>query len=246
MARRSAARIELRRLTTDELATMTSMCLGAEVDASVMSLIDDFADGLPLLVEELLTTSVADGTITSSADGWRVGAAGVPAVPERFAELVRRRMGALDEDAAQACRVGAVLGQRFDTELLRTALGTPIESVARGLRAGVRAQPLASTTSCMAGARPSQHLQPDRARRPAAAPIWRSAFGCPRCMVSRPWRSRSPLPTKVIGSAWNSSWPRPTTISSGHAVWSRSVAWPVPRIGWTGTISPGPGRRSTR
>ena len=140
VARRSAARIELRRLTTDELATMTSMCLGAEVDASVMSLIDDFADGLPLLVEELLTTSVADGTITSSADGWRVGAAGAPAVPERFAELVRRRMGALDDDAARAVRVGAVLGQRFDTELLRVALGAPIESVARALRSGVQAQ----------------------------------------------------------------------------------------------------------
>jgi hypothetical protein len=97
-ARRSATRIELRRLTTDELTTMASMCLGAEVvDASVMSLIGDFADGLPLLVEELLTTSVADGTITSSTDGWRVEAAGAPAVPERFAELVRRRMGALDD-----------------------------------------------------------------------------------------------------------------------------------------------------
>ena len=140
-ARRSATRIKLRRLTNDELATMASMCLGAEVvDASVMSLIGDFADGLPLLVEELLTTSVADGTITSTADGWRVEAAGLPAVPERFAELVRRRMGALDDGAARVIRVGAVLGQRFDTELLRAALGVPIETVAHALRAGVQAQ----------------------------------------------------------------------------------------------------------
>ncbi len=140
-ARRSATRIELRRLSNDELATMASMCLGAEVvDESVMSLIGDFADGLPLLVEELLTTSVADGTITSTADGWRVDAAGAPAVPERFAELVRRRMGALDDGAARVIRIGAVLGQRFDTELLRAALEVPIETVAHALRAGVKAQ----------------------------------------------------------------------------------------------------------
>ncbi len=141
VARRSATRLGLQRLTTDELSTMASMCLGVDlVDASVMSLIDDFADGLPLLVEELLTTSVADGTITSSTDGWRVEAAGVPAVPRRFAELVRRRMGALDEPAAHAIRVAAVLGQRFDTELLRTALGASVDAVARAMRAGLREQ----------------------------------------------------------------------------------------------------------
>jgi DNA-binding CsgD family transcriptional regulator len=146
-ARRSAARIELRRLTTDELATMASVCLGADVDASVMSLISDFADGLPLLVEELLTTSVADGTITSSTDGWRVESDDAPAVPERFAELVRRRMGALDDSSVRVIRVGAVLGQRFDTQLLRAALGAPIERVAHALRAGVHAQLLTADRS---------------------------------------------------------------------------------------------------
>ncbi len=36
---------------------MASMCLGSEpVDASVISLIDGFADGLPFRVEELLMT----------------------------------------------------------------------------------------------------------------------------------------------------------------------------------------------
>ena len=141
VARRSATRIELPRLTSDELASMTSMCLGAEpVDASLTSLIDDFADGLPLLVEELLTTSVADGTVATGADGWRVVAAGVPAVPERFAELVRRRLGELDDGAAHVIRVGAVLGQHVDTALLCDASSAPTEAVARAVRAGVQAQ----------------------------------------------------------------------------------------------------------
>ncbi len=139
-ARRSATKIELRRLTSDELRTMASVCLGAEVGASVMSLIGDFADGLPLLVEELLSTSVADGTITSSTDGWRVEVAGAPAVPKRFAELVRRRMSALDDGSAELIRVGAVIGQRFDTELIRATSGSPIETVVHALRAGVQAQ----------------------------------------------------------------------------------------------------------
>lgn len=37
-------------------------------------------------------------------------------------------------------RVGATLGQRFDTELLRSALGVPIGAAAHALRAGVQAQ----------------------------------------------------------------------------------------------------------
>lgn len=138
-ARRSATRLELRRLTTDELGTMVSMCLGGEVvDASVMSLIGDFADGLPFLVEELLTTSVADGTIRPSADGWRVEAAGAPAVPERFAELVRRRMGSLDDDAARVVRVEVAVGQgRFvDAELLaRSSMKIADHHQDHGLRA---------------------------------------------------------------------------------------------------------------
>lgn len=141
VTRRSATKVELQRLTIDELTTMATLCLGTQpLKASVRSLIEKFADGLPLLVEELVTTSVADGTITLSADGWRVEAARVPAVPERFAELVRRRMGALDEGAARAMRVGAMLGQRFHTEVLRSALGAPIGEVAHALRAGVQAQ----------------------------------------------------------------------------------------------------------
>ena len=122
VARRSATRLELPRLTSDELASMTSMCLGAEpVDASLTSLIDDFADGLPLLVEELLTTSVADGTVATGADGWRVVAAGVPAVPERFAELVRRRLGELDDGPAHVirCRGGAGSARRHRAALRR-------------------------------------------------------------------------------------------------------------------------------
>lgn len=138
-ARRSATRLELRRLTTDELGTMVSMCLGGEVvDASVMSLIGDFADGLPFLVEELLTTSVADGTIRPSADGWRVEAAGAPAVPERFAELVRRRMGSLDDDAARVVRAEVAVGQgRFvDAELLaRSSMKIADHHQDHGLRA---------------------------------------------------------------------------------------------------------------
>ncbi len=148
VARRSATGVELRRLSDEELSTMASMCLGTEsVDASVMSLIGGFADGLPLLVEELLTTSVADGTITSSTDGWRVEASGTPAVPERFAELVRRRMDALDDGVARAIRVGAVLGQRFDIDLLRACLGASVDAVAQALRAGVEAQLLTADRS---------------------------------------------------------------------------------------------------
>ncbi len=145
LARGSVTHLGLRRLDRDELATMTSTCLGVEtVGADVAGLIDNFADGLPLLVEELLTTSVADGTITASADGWRVASAGGPAVPDRFAELVRRRLRSLDDAVADALRVAAVLGARFDVELLGAALAAPIADVADAMRAGIAAQLLSA------------------------------------------------------------------------------------------------------
>jgi DNA-binding CsgD family transcriptional regulator/tetratricopeptide (TPR) repeat protein len=145
LSRGSVTHLSLRRLDRDELATMTSTCLGVEaVGADVTSLIDNFADGLPLLVEELLTTSVADGTIKTSADGWRVVSAGGPAVPDRFAELVRRRLSSLDDGAAGALRVAAVLGARFDVELLGAAMAAPIAVVADAMRSGIDAQLLSA------------------------------------------------------------------------------------------------------
>jgi len=147
-ARGSATRVELGRLTRDELTTMASICLDSEqLDAGVTSLIDHFADGLPFLVEELLTTSVADGTIAASTDGWRILTGSGPSVPERFAELVGRRMSSLDAGTVRALRVAAVLGQRFDVELLRAALAEPISAVADALREGVGAQVLISDQS---------------------------------------------------------------------------------------------------
>jgi predicted ATPase len=132
-ARGSASRVDLQRLTTEELAVMTAGCLGTElVDADVTLLIDDFAGGLPFLVEEILATSVADGTIAaaSNVEGWRVVSGRRPAVPERMAGLVRRKMSALDPGAARVLRVAAVLGQRFDVKLLSAALGASTREVA--------------------------------------------------------------------------------------------------------------------
>jgi len=142
-ARGSAIRVDLQRLTTEELAVMTAGCLGTElVDADVTLLIDDFADGLPFLVEEILATSVADGTIAAAAnaEGWRVVSGRGPAVPERMAGLVRRKMSALDPGAARVLRVAAVLGQRFDVKLLSAALGASTSEVADAMRAGIDAQ----------------------------------------------------------------------------------------------------------
>ncbi len=92
-------------------------------------------------------------------------------------------MGALDDGAARAIRVGAVLGQRFDTELLRAALGAPIEAVAHALRAGVQAQLVTADRSAPT-AFEFRHARSWMRQNPSGS---RSATTCCRC-----WRPREP------------------------------------------------------
>jgi hypothetical protein len=76
--RRVATRLELPRLGPEATAEMARSCLGdAAVPAQVLQLVDDRADGLPFLVEELLAGLRAEGALVRQGDRWVVN--GVPA-----------------------------------------------------------------------------------------------------------------------------------------------------------------------
>ena len=138
MGRRSARLIELQRLTTDETMAMARLCLGGrELPADIDVYVRDFSDGLPFLVEELMASAVDTGSIVLDAQGWRIGSGGLPSIPPRFVELVRRRMAALPEDAARVLSAAAVLGPRIDPGLLRVVTGLSGDTTITALRLGI-------------------------------------------------------------------------------------------------------------
>jgi DNA-binding CsgD family transcriptional regulator/tetratricopeptide (TPR) repeat protein len=140
-SRRNATMLELRRLTAAELVVMTQLCLGTEgLPHDVDTLVRRFSDGLPFLVEELLGSAVSAGSLTFGREGWRVEATSVPVIPERFADLIRRRLALLTGDASRTLSSAAVLGPRFDAGLLPIITGQSFEATMEALRRGVAAQ----------------------------------------------------------------------------------------------------------
>jgi DNA-binding CsgD family transcriptional regulator/tetratricopeptide (TPR) repeat protein len=147
-ARRALTVLELRRLEGDALTEMVRSCLRAdELPDDVDALVRRFSDGVPFLVEELLASSVASGSLVDGPKGWRVEVDAEPALPHGFEELVRRRVEQLSDNDARVILTAAVLGPRFDAELLPAITGRPVDEVVAALRSGVAAQLLVADPS---------------------------------------------------------------------------------------------------
>ncbi|MDQ2649007.1 MAG: LuxR C-terminal-related transcriptional regulator, partial [Actinomycetota bacterium] len=140
-SRRAVTLLELPRLGGDDLAAMVRSCLRTdELPDEVDALVRSFSDGVPFLVEELLASSVASGSLVDGPEGWHVQGEAGPVLPQGFEELVRRRVEALSDADAQVLLAAAVLGPRFDAELLPAITGRSVDEVVAALRSGVAAQ----------------------------------------------------------------------------------------------------------
>lgn len=127
--------LPLGRLGADDVRDVVDACLRGRPPDEVVAFAVANADGLPLLVEELLTGLGSVGALTP--DGRLVGPL-TPGVPRTFAATVRRRIDDLDEPARVVVNAAAVLGRRFDWSLLPEITELPRETVLAGLRAAVR------------------------------------------------------------------------------------------------------------
>lgn len=135
---RRASVIELERLGTDDVAAMAQSCLGvAEVPGPTMSLLFEYAEGLPFLVEELLT-SLGAGSPERNASGAE-NRPRDPEVPFTFAGTVKKRLE-LIEGAGDTVAAAAVLGKRFDWALLPAVTGRPPDLVLDDLSRAVDCQ----------------------------------------------------------------------------------------------------------
>ena len=120
---------------------MMQACLsGADVSDDVAAFVAEHSDGFPFLVEELLAGLVSSGALTRRDGHWRVERPLTPSVPGSFAASVRIRLATLSNDARRVLSAAAVLGRRFDWDLLPGVAGVDGSTVVEALRAAVDAQ----------------------------------------------------------------------------------------------------------
>ncbi len=107
--------LALGRLSDDESAAMARAC-GADLSDPTLARVAAAAEGVPLLVEELLNA---------------------PGLPDSLAATVTARLGELDEEVRAVLSAAAVLGRDFEWELLAAMTGRTEAAVGQALSAGV-------------------------------------------------------------------------------------------------------------
>jgi len=101
----------LDRLSDEDMARMVQACVpGAE--AELLRRVQASAEGIPLLVEDLLAS---------------------PGLPESFTETVRERLAGFSESQRSVIEAAAILGRHFDWELLPAVSGQTADLVAETL-----------------------------------------------------------------------------------------------------------------
>ena len=123
-SRRLAEVLEVRRLSQTEMGLMARACLRqSALPTAVEAALASSADGLPLLVEDLLAEWAASGQLSRADDGWQAPETLSHLVPLTFAEIIRRRLAALGQQASALLRLAALLGRSFDWRILPSAAG---------------------------------------------------------------------------------------------------------------------------
>ena len=140
-SRRVATVLPLAPLPDSECTQMVRACLaGADVDARRARLRHRTqrrpavprrgAAGRPGLLGALVRTN----------GGWRAEVRPTPSIPASFAESLRTRLKALDADARQVLAAAAVLGRRFDWDLLPGVAAVDAATAVVSLRRAVDGQ----------------------------------------------------------------------------------------------------------
>ncbi|HEY5249561.1 MAG TPA: AAA family ATPase, partial [Dermatophilaceae bacterium] len=140
-SRRTVSVFSLQPLLTVECTLMMQACLsGADVSDDMAAFVVEHSDGFPFLIEELLAGLVSSGTLTRRDGHWRVERRLTPSVPGSFAASVHIRLARLSNDERRVLSAAAVLGRRFDWDLLPGVAGVDGSTVVEALRAAVDAQ----------------------------------------------------------------------------------------------------------
>ena len=125
----------------DDIKRVVAACLSTDDPPhNVVELIKSHSDGNPFLVEELLAGLVASEALSYEDGQWVTSLDLTPAVPVSFGDSIRQRLSTLDSTALRVLGAAAVLGRRFDWELLPGVAEVDGRAVLDGLRRGVDEQ----------------------------------------------------------------------------------------------------------
>jgi DNA-binding CsgD family transcriptional regulator len=127
LERAGAVRHDLARLSDSEVGEMAGACLGsATPSVELLSRLRRDAEGLPLLVEDLLSTPDSGS------------------IRHRFADTVSVRLARMSPGNRAVIEAAAVQGRTFDWEVLGPATGTSRDAASRALREGLALQLLSA------------------------------------------------------------------------------------------------------
>jgi len=113
--RRGVTHLALDRLSDDDMAGMVRACV-PEPDGKLLHRVQASAEGVPLLVEDLLAS---------------------PGLPASFTETIRERLAELSPPQRAVIQAAAILGRHFDWELLPAVSGQDEALVAETLELAV-------------------------------------------------------------------------------------------------------------
>jgi DNA-binding CsgD family transcriptional regulator len=116
VAQRLAEEVRLPRMTPEQTATMVSLLLGGDLPpaATLIAQVQQRTDGIPLYIEEIV------GGLGSGSGG---------GVPDTLVDAVASRSAALSPGARDVAAAAAVIGRRFDVDLLAAVLDEAAEQI---------------------------------------------------------------------------------------------------------------------
>ena len=118
-------RIALEGLDTHEIAELMVAAAGHDLEADGLSLaqaLHDETAGNPFFVGEVLRHLAETGAITQRDGAWVAGTDDF-VLPEGVRDVVGRRLSALPEDTQRVLEAGAVVGARFDLDVVSVVSG---------------------------------------------------------------------------------------------------------------------------
>ncbi len=140
---RLATELNLDPLSLEHTGTMIRATLGLSRPPTTefRTALHERCGGNPFFIEEVLRVLVERGDLSYRDGAWRrTKDVFALAIPVTVRDAVQQRMRALSPDARRATQVAAVIGQRFDFDLLQRVTGLSEAALLEALRAAVEAQ----------------------------------------------------------------------------------------------------------